>query len=118
MSGAHGTAHVASAAYANLTHRTRRFTVSATYAERSDTATYVGHARGMSGFFTSAFAPPLSSLPYLPNVVIGLLFVSTTSTRNCPRFGKNTRPNGSTSNPEPSHMQCDVLPDMCAEYGE
>src|SRR6266545_1229057 len=59
----------------------------------------------MSGFCTSALGPPLSSLPYLPKVVIGLLLVSTTSTRNCPRFGKNTRPNGSTSKPEPSHMQ-------------
>ena len=50
--------------------------------------------------------------------VIGLLFVSITSMRNWPRFGKKTRPNGSTSKPEPSHMQCDVLPDMWAEYGE
>src|SRR6266545_8110476 len=58
----------------------------------------------MPGFCTSALGP-LSSFPYFPKVVIGLLLVSTTSTRNCPRFGKNTRPNGSTSKPEPSHMQ-------------
>src|SRR5262249_6572882 len=75
------------------------------------TATYVGHASGIVG-------PALSSLPYFPNVVIALLLVSTTSMRNCPRFGKNTRPNGSTSKPDPSHMQWAVLPDMCAEYGE
>src|SRR6185436_19087848 len=82
----------ASAAYASFTRTTRRFTVSATYAKLSETATYTGHARGISGFLTLASLPPESSLPYLPNVVIGLLLVSMTSTRACPMFGKKTRP--------------------------
>src|SRR5215207_7072881 len=99
------------------TRTTRRLTVSAMYAKRSDTATYVGQASGMAGVFTRAAGPPESSLPYLPKVVIGLLLVATTSIRNWPRLGKKTRPNGSTSKPEPSHMQWLVLPDMWDEYG-
>src|SRR5438105_2401696 len=109
--GHHRTSHFPSASYPIRTRTTRRFTVSATYAQRSDTATYVGHASGIFGFFTFASGPPLSSLPYFPNVVMALLFVSITSMRNWPRFGKNTLPNGSTSKPEPSHMQWLVLPD-------
>jgi len=35
--------------------------------------------------------------------------VSMTSTRNCPRLGKKTRPKGSTSKPEPSQLHIEPL---------
>jgi len=54
---------------------------------------------------TFAPVPPESWLPYWPKVVMGFPLVSTTSTRNCPALGKNTRPYGSTSKPAPKHMQ-------------